>query len=188
MKTLYKITLASAMALSLAGTATALAQTTTVQGHAAYVTLTKTTTPDETHATIEGTVACEATTTERIARALANRPACAHDAYAYAHPHDAPPPWEGTILWVNETHHQAPDGTLLHAATITYEIMTLDEGPETIHATATELRPHDRTDHDTHATYSVPIPTNDGETPYTTVTIGPTPQPTIDGETLSADT
>lgn len=196
MNKLSKIALAAAMTLSLAGTATALAEasTTATAQHTAYVTLTITheggTQGEE--ATIEGSVPCQASTTERLVRAWMNRPACKHDAYAYAYPKDQPAPWEGELVWVNHTTHVTEDGQHRDTAHIVYRVLSDEpgQGVETVHATAGELRPEDRSDTDTPGTYSLPAPEPDRKDPGATlkVDLGPEPEPVRDGQPLGEGT
>lgn len=191
MKTLSKIALATAMTLSLAGTATALAQTSTTatSGHAAYVTLTIDA-PDDVGepATAEGTVPCQASIQDRIVRAWMDRPACKHAGYAYAYPEGKPAPWQGEIQWVNHTRHVDEAGLHRDTAEIVYRALTHD-GIETVHATAGELRHLDRSIPDSGASYELPLPeAPDGPLGGWTVDVGPQPQPVADGEPLGEGT
>lgn len=178
MHALYKVALATALALSLAGTATALATSNDAPaGHTGYVTLTLEEDPDRRPA-LEGNVPCEAGLAERTARALLGKPACEHAGYAYAYPGAAPPPWEGDVQWVNTTTHIADD-TLRHAVVIQYEAVQPGEdgGVETWHATAGELVPNP----DGSATYSVPVADAlSDDTRGVELSIGPEPSPTVE--------
>lgn len=192
MNKLSKIALAAAMTLSLAGTATALAQasTTATAQHTTYVTLTiQHEGEEDTREAIEGSVPCQASTSQRLVRAWMNRPACKHAGYAYAYPEGHPAPWEGDVQWVNHSTHVDEDGQPRDVAEIVYRVVSA-EGIQTIHATAGELRPEDRSDLDTPGTYSLPAPdTGDADGRETLkVDVGPEPEPVRDGEPIGEGT
>lgn len=204
MPAMTKLALATALALPLAGGATALAQSTaTPEGHTRYVTLTIWEDDDGSHQVLDGTVPCEAGLVQQLKRAWMNRPACTHEGYAWAYPSDQMPPWEGEIEHVNDTRHVTEDGQVYHTTEIVYRAMTEgpDGGVERVRAVAGELKPIDRSIDHAGATYSLPVrgamlgagagaegPTGDGAVDGSggeagsqalTVEIGPAPQPSV---------
>lgn len=183
MPALQNVALATALATSLMGGATALAQTTaTPQGHTSYVTLTLEADGSDEPARVEGQVPCEADLLEELARSWMGQPACEHDAYAYAYPPEAPPPWKGHVDSVDDTTHITEDGALRHAVEITYRVQE-ENGTRLVHAAAGELVPRTVDDG---ATYSVPVQDGMVDGGRVAVTAGPAPVPSVEGTTIDA--
>jgi hypothetical protein len=186
MPAIPKVALATALATSLAGGATAFATTTDAPAaHTSYVTIVLDDEAPDEPPSLEGSVPCEAGATERALRALAGRPACTHERYAYAYPSGAPPPWEGDVQRVDDVQH-VHDGDLRHAVEITYRV--IDSGPEggiaTHTATAGELVPN--AGEGDGATYSVPVGHVDDRA-HLAVDLGPAPSPTVLDEEPAPD-
>lgn len=183
MPALQNVALATALATSLMGGATALAQTTaTPEGHTSYVTLTLQADETQEEATVEGQVPCEAGTLDKLASLWTGRSPCKHEAYAYAYPPEAPPPWKGHVEEVQATTHTDEDGGLRHAVEITYRVQEAN-GTRLVHAAAGELVPRAEDDG---ATYSVPVDEAIVDGGRVAVTAGPAPQPSVDGTTIDA--
>lgn len=161
MPALAKIATATALALSLAGGATALAQSTTaVENHSAYVEMVILEEPDgETRTILQGAVPCKAELHQRLWRSYLGRPDCKFAGYAYAFPEDQPAPWKGEVETVNDTTYVNDRGDMFHQAEIVYRTVgtASDDGPQLVRAFATELRPIDRSDDQGGARYELPV-------------------------------
>lgn len=180
MPALAKVATATALALSLAGGATAIAQSTTgVQSHTTYVTLIAQGPDEPARPVIQGTVGCDAPLHQRLLRTYIGRPACKHAGYAYAWPEGMPAPWQGEIRSVNDSQHVTEDGELYHLAEITYRAVSEapEGGPELVHALASELHPIDRSDADTGARYALPLDPDviERDAANLSIEIGPAP-------------
>lgn len=161
MPALAKIATATALALSLVGGATALAQSTTATGnHTAFVEMVVLEEPDGgTRAVLQGTVPCDAPIQQRLWRSYMGRPDCKFAGYAYAFPGDALPPWKGQVEEVDDRTYVNDDGDVFHQAEIVYRTVSAvsEGGSRLVHAMATELRPIDRSDDDAGARYELPV-------------------------------
>lgn len=181
MPALAKIATATALALSLAGGATALAQSTTaVENHSAFVEMVIYEGPDgETRPVLQGAVPCKADLHERLWRSYLGRPDCKFAGYAYAFPDGQRAPWKGQVETVNDTTYMNGQGDMFHQAEIVYRTVgsASEGGPELVRAFATELRPIDRSDDAGGARYELPVDEDlaGANASDLTVEIGPEP-------------
>lgn len=182
MPALAKTALATAMALALAGGASAaLSQpTTALHSHTGFVTMIAWE-PDDSPdpQELSGTVPCQPTWHEKAWAWFSGRPACRYEGYAYAYPAGSPAPWNGTITWINDSTYTDRAGNPWHVAEIVYRVgqAAPGGGGTLVKAMASELMPDQPGQAGNSVNYALPVDeAHLGQGPSTlTIDLGPSP-------------